>query len=235
MEIMNKTLIITDTLSGYQLARELKLENSEIETFQSPYGLLDGVPVINVKHSAQEILERYNLVISIHCKQIFPSEIVNSIRCINVHPGFNPYNRGWFPHVFSIINGLKAGVTIHEMDDQIDHGKIIVQQDCPIFSWDTSDTVYRRLLKLEYDLLISYYPIIRDGKYIAFHPIAEGNINFKKDYESLKCFNLDEVSNFRDFVNRLRALTHSEYKNAYFINESGQKVFMKIIFEIENK
>src|SRR5687768_5901648 len=83
---------------------------------------------IHLKSEFQEIIKAYDLVISLHCKQLFPAELVKAVRCINIHPGYNPYNRGWFPQVFSIINKLPAGATIHEIDEEIDHGKIIAQQ-----------------------------------------------------------------------------------------------------------
>src|ERR1035441_6956770 len=79
----------------------------------------------DIKAEYQPLLKDFGLVISLHCRQIFPQALVSGIRCINFHPGFNPHNRGWFPHVFSMINGKPAGITIHEMDEQIDHGLII--------------------------------------------------------------------------------------------------------------
>ena len=40
------------------------------------------------------IIESYQLVISVHCKQIFPKRLVENVLCINLHPGYNPFNRG---------------------------------------------------------------------------------------------------------------------------------------------
>jgi len=41
-----------------------------------------------------EIIKNYDLVFSIHCKQFFPNELVKNVKCINIHPGYNPINRG---------------------------------------------------------------------------------------------------------------------------------------------
>lgn len=227
-----QTLLITDNSSTLQIASDLASTYGEIAIFQSPGGNFPGVLQINVKKEISLIVREYDLILSLHCKQIFPRELVENVRCVNIHPGYNPYNRGWFPHVFSIINSEKAGVTIHEMDAKLDHGEIIVQKECQINSWDTSETVYSRLLEIERELLFEYYPDIRDGSYSVTMPNNhEGTINYKKDYEKLKRFDLDEVATMQTFINRLRALTHSEYKNAYFINEDGEKVFMKLTLE----
>ena len=71
--------------------------HGKIDVFQSPSGSLTGVPRLNVHKQVSNITKNYNLVMSIHCKQLFPTELVNNVRCVNVHPGLNPYNRGWFP------------------------------------------------------------------------------------------------------------------------------------------
>ena len=39
-----------------------------------------------------------------------------------------PYNRGSHPNFWSFIDKTPKGVTIHEIDDKIDNGKIIFQK-----------------------------------------------------------------------------------------------------------
>ena len=71
------------------------------------------------------LISTCDLVISAHCKKIFPASLIDSIRCVNIHPGYNPVNKGWFPQVFSILNGQIAGATIHIMTSEVDSGPII--------------------------------------------------------------------------------------------------------------
>jgi methionyl-tRNA formyltransferase len=229
-----KTLILTDNAYALGVAAELQLTYGEIDVFQSPNGPLPDIPKLDVREQIQEIITTYNAVVSIHCKQLFPAELVNAVRCVNVHPGLNPYNRGWFPQVFSIINGLKAGVTIHEMDEQIDHGPIIAQKEYTIESWDTSGSAYAKIMGLERELILETFAAIRQGSYRAVIPHIEGNINYKKDFNKLKFIDLEEEGKFRDFLNRLRALTHDDFRNAYFVDTSGRKVFVRVTLEPEN-
>jgi dTDP-4-amino-4,6-dideoxyglucose formyltransferase len=207
--------------------------HGEIDVFQSPKGPLTGVPRLNVHEQASNITKTYNLVMSIHCKQLFPPELINNVRCVNVHPGLNPYNRGWFPQVFSIINGLPSGVTIHEIDDDLDHGPIIVQKKYNIQSWDTSASAYKKIMMLENELVLKYYTSIREGSYSTTSPRKEGNINFKKDFDRLKLIDRTQRGTFGEFIDRLRALTHDDYKNAYFEDKSGAKVYLRISLETE--
>jgi len=91
----------------------------------------------DITTSHLKIIEEHDLIISAHCKQLFPAPLVHARRCINIHPGLNPHNRGWYPQVFCMLNGLPLGATIHEIDDQLDHGPIIDQLEVPLYPWDT--------------------------------------------------------------------------------------------------
>lgn len=181
-----------------------------------------------IKDNIQWILNNFELVISAHCKQIFPSELVESIRCVNVHPGLNPYNRGWFPQVFSIINGLPAGATIHEIDNELDHGPIIVQKEVKIESYDTSLTAYKKVQIAEIELLNNFLLPILKNEYEKKEVSTGGNLNLKKDFNKLCQVDLGNVDTFENHINKLRALTHGDFKNAYFIDSEGRKIFISL-------
>jgi methionyl-tRNA formyltransferase len=191
------------------------------------------LPQVDVKREWQSLVGRYGLVISLHCKQIFPADMVRAIRCVNVHPGFNPWNRGWYPQVFSIINKLPMGATIHEIDEELDHGPIIDQASIPIASHETSLDVYRRALDAEIVLLRRSLQSIVDGTYRAIAPQEEGNVNLRRDFDALREIDRDEVGTFGSFVDRLRALTHGEFRNAFFVDDEGRKVFIRCTLERE--
>ena len=72
-----------------------------------------------------------------------------------------------FPQVFSILNKKPEGVTIHEMDRELDHGSIIFQEELPIYSYDTSQDVYQRIQDKEIEMLREHLEEIVNKKYIA--------------------------------------------------------------------
>ena len=186
----------------------------------------------NVKLVGAELAEQFDMVISIHCKQLFPPKLVNGTKCLNVHPGLNPYNRGWYPQVFAIMNGMPHGATIHEIDVELDHGPIIDQQEVEILADDTSLTVYNRVLEAELNLLRKNLREILDGTYKTFHPESEGNLNMIKDFRNLLELDLDEPGDMQHFINKFRALTHGKYKNAYFMDPAtGDKIYVSINLE----
>ena len=240
----SKLLIISDNLF---LIKAFHTLSSGIEGLNVDYGcsksniaLLEepSLPVkieaVEIKKQYQDIAERYDLVFSLHCKQLFPAELVSRVKCINVHPGYNPYNRGWFPQVFSIINKLAAGATIHEIDEQLDHGSIIARKEVKVNSWDTSIDIYNRVQLLEIELLKENLPAILKGSYQTLKPEEEGNVNLKKDLNELCKLNLNEKMTMGEAIDRLRALTHGEYANGFYTDaETGSKVYVKILLEKE--
>tara|TARA_R110002012_G_scaffold320587_1_gene544628 strand:+ start:886 stop:1539 length:654 start_codon:yes stop_codon:yes gene_type:complete len=171
---------------------------------------------------------KYELVISAHCKKLFPPKLVNSFRCINIHPGLNPYNRGYYPQAFSLINKLPIGATIHEIDEELDHGPIIYQEEIEIKSTDTSFSLYNKVIKKEIELFEKNFNSIINNNYIITTPKNEGNLNLKKDFDNLCKIDLDNIDTFENHINLLKALTFDKYKNAYFIDKNGDKIYLNI-------
>jgi len=229
-----KVLVITDNeylYSNFKPLIENNYSHVKFEYMCSPGTTfkIDQLPTINVKmhDNITFIINNYQLVFSLHCNQIFPAELVDQIRCINIHPGYNPHNRGWFPHVFSIINGLPAGATIHLMDRNIDSGAIIAQREVGIEEYETSKEVYEKILNVELELIKENIKDILNNNYSVNH-VKIGNINTKKNYTDLCKLDLDKKVSMREAINILRALSHGEYKNAYFYDENGCKIYIKI-------
>ena len=190
---------------------------------------------LRLKDQGRDFYESYDLFLSLHSKQLFPTELVENHLCINVHPGLNPFNRGWFPQVFSILNGLPCGVTIHKMDAELDHGPILWQEKVPLLASDTSKDVYDRILKKELELLDAHLGDLLAGNYCLTPMPHEGSINYKADFDALCRIDRDEPATYGAVIDRLRALTHAPYENAYFIDDDGKKVYVGITLRKEDE
>lgn len=239
-----KVLVITDNKVMYDFFSNLiKSKIYEDIVFDFRYSKKNSVfsklyadsnfITVDLKNDCDSIVKEYDLVFSLHCKQLFPSELVNNVRCINIHPGLNPFNRGWFPQVFSIINKLPIGVTIHEMDEELDHGPIIVQKELEIEAWETSYDVYKRIQDLEIELLKENLLKIINNDYKAVQPNSEGNVNLKKDFNELCEIDLDKKVSYKEAIDFFRSMSFKGYKNAYFYDEEGNKIFVEIELEKE--
>lgn len=196
---------------------------------------INELKIVNVRKDVLFLYSKYQLIFSLHCKQIFPKELLTKVRCINIHPGYNPLNRGWYPQVFAINEGKPVGATIHEIDEKLDHGKIIVREKLDILPWETSKDVYERILNLEIKLLEKWLIKILSGNYETELPEFEGEVRTRKDFKQLCELKLSESVSLGEAIDRLRALTHGYYKNAYFIDKNGTKVFVSINLERDVK
>lgn len=197
------------------------LSNSELPFEVSPITL-------KTDHSA--ISGHFEIIISAHCKQLFPGELVRSARCANIHPGLNPHNRGWYPQVFSILNKKPWGATFHVIDEELDHGPIIAQTELPLYSWDTSLTAYERVQHAEATLLETHLEAFLKGHQSTSAPKEEGNINLKADFAKLCQLNLAESGTLGEHIDLLRALTHGTYKNGYFLDPAtGRRVYVQLL------
>jgi len=236
-----KIAVITDNQALFDafqdIFQELENDNLEVSYFHSRGNdsMSGDIHPIHVKSQTEYLVSDFELIISLHCKQLFPTELVKAVRCINIHPGLNPYNRGWYPQVFSLINKLPIGATIHEIDEKLDHGDIIVQEEVKQFSYDTSLSLYNRVQAKEIELIRENITEIIENTYQANQPSKEGNLNLKKDFNELRKLDLDDVGTFRQHIDILRALSHGSHKNAYFMDELGNKVFVKIDLQQEKE
>lgn len=239
---MKNILIITDNeyllnrfieiikIKGISNSLEFKFNYSfsfNNENFIKKFKNTNWIRPIKIKDEVNNLIKEYNIIFSLHCKQIFPPLLVNNVKCINIHPGLNPYNRGWFPQVFSIINSLPCGATIHEIDEYLDHGPVICQKEIKIENFDTSLSVYNKVLEAEIELLSDNILNIINFNYKTIKK-EEGNLNLKKDFDSICEIDLSNKDTFKNHINKLRALTHGEYTNAYFIDDDGSKIYLKL-------
>src|SRR5207237_10643430 len=86
-------------------------------------------------------------VLKEHMLGAFPSRIVN------IHPSLLPK----FPGLEAWKQALAAnekwtGVTVHYVDERIDHGDVIAQRKIPVMSDDTAESLHARIQEVEHVL-----------------------------------------------------------------------------------
>lgn len=238
-------LVVSDNVELTGFFRDLALQGFFHDvSFEYRYASLNktneafeaqGIHAINLKDNQiiDHIIEKFSLVFSLHCKQVFPEKLVREVKCINIHPGYNPYNRGWYPQVFSLINQLPLGATIHLMDEKIDHGKILFQEKVMLTLSDTSLTAYRKVIEVEKTLLKQHLAEIINNTCHSTTPSNEGNYNGIADFKELCQLDLNSKATLSEHLNLLRALTHGDFKNGWFINEEGKKVYVTLTLKEE--
>ncbi len=98
--------------------------------------------------------------------QILSSEILNMPKygCVNVHASLLPKYRGAAPIQWAILDGqLTTGITIMQMDEGLDTGDIIIQEEIRIPHDETAGGLHDTLAELGGDMILKALTMIEDG------------------------------------------------------------------------
>ena len=91
-------------------------------------------------------------------------------RIINIHPALipafcGPGMYGHHVHEAVLAYGAKiSGATTHFVDEQVDHGGVIMQASVPVLEDDTPDTLAARVLTVEHRILPESVSLFCAGK-----------------------------------------------------------------------
>ena len=196
----------------------------------APDRVFEG-PALRAAVMVQQVRDwRPEIIVGAFWGYILKPEVIDipAAGCINMHPGYLPYNRGMNPNVWPIVEGTPAGVTIHYVDAGIDTGDVIAQREVPVGPTDTGGTLYDRTLIEIVDLFKETWPAIRAGtapritqdQSLATHHRAV-------DVDSLDQIDLDAPTTARSLINRIRARTYDDRTYAYF-DEHGVRVYVSV-------
>ena len=86
-------------------------------------------------------------------------------RILNVHPGLLPSFPGLDAQKAALDHGVKvAGCTVHLVDDELDHGPIVLQASVPVEDDDTVATLSARILEQEHAIYPQALALLAAGK-----------------------------------------------------------------------
>jgi phosphoribosylglycinamide formyltransferase 1 len=92
--------------------------------------------------------------------QQFPAKI------LNIHPSLLPSFPGLEAQQQAFAYGVKvAGCTVHFVDEELDHGAIIVQRTVPVLDGDDEHTLAARILEQEHIAYSEAIRIVLEGKF----------------------------------------------------------------------
>ncbi len=136
------------------------------------YAEAAGIPVFEPERVRGEtFLETFrtlapDMVVLVAFGQILPAEIIEAppLGCLNVHPSLLPRYRGAAPINWALIRGeTKTGVTIMMMDEGVDSGDMLIQEETAIDSAEAFGDLSARLAKTGARLLLKAVESVKDG------------------------------------------------------------------------
>lgn len=162
---------------GIDAARQLGLEARAIPSKGIPRQEHDRQMIAALQEAGIDLicLAGYMRIISPEFIAAFPNRI------LNIHPSLLPSFPGLDAQGQALEYGAKvAGCTVHFVDEQVDHGTIIVQRTVPVLDDDTHDTLAARILEQEHQAYAEGLQRVLSGEYRI-----EGRRYIRKKFENL--------------------------------------------------
>jgi len=146
-------IVISDNPEAYALKRA---QDNQIDTMVFPYKQYN-----NKKEYEQKILNclinnNIGLIVLAGYMRLLSSRIIKEYRhrIINIHPALLPSFPGLRAQRQAIEYGVKiSGCTVHFVDEGMDTGPIILQKAVEVRQSDSEETLSKRILEYEHQLL----------------------------------------------------------------------------------
>ena len=163
-------------------------------------------------------MEDCQVFISAMYSKLIPEEYINERKCFNFHPGILPYYRGSGAFSWALINNnTHVGITLHEIDGNIDHGDIIKIVMWPIVKGDTAEALYNKGMLIIEKMFQEWFEKLLTGEYQATkQDESKARLYFRKDLDTMK-----------DLTRFVRAFTFEGKDSAYYYNSKGKKICIK--------
>lgn len=154
----NLAVVISDNKDAFALTRALKAGIPTVTVDPKAFKdrvAMDKAMIKELKDFNVEfvVLAGYMRILSAHFVRTFRHKV------LNIHPSLLPSFKGAHAIRDAFAAGVNAtGVTVHFVDEKVDHGPIIAQEALPIRKTDTLETLEARIHKLEHRM----YPVVID-------------------------------------------------------------------------
>lgn len=157
-----------------------------------------------------DMLERLHpkWVVSYNYSYIVPKKIITLLdgRIVNLHASYLPWNRGASPNFWSFMEDTPKGVSIHFMDEGLDTGDLIAQEEIGFDEGkETFRSSYESLNNRMFRLFRKIWPTLSAGKIVGKRQIGKGSFHTMKDFaELLDGETMDWDMNIAEFKRQMK-------------------------------
>jgi len=156
-----------------------------------------------------EFLETHGIdrIVCFGYGRVLSDEILDAVTGINLHWSILPYCRGPFPHIWSVLEDVPFGTSIHYLTPQVDGGDLIAQRPVEIDREEaTLQELFDRLVDASADLFGEAWPGIRYGINARLRQPMGGSSHTRRRMAPLKEFLESGAEDLQLPVFRERAL-----------------------------
>jgi len=149
----------------------------------------------------------------------------------NLHASLLPNYRGAAPINWAIINGeTKTGVSTFFIDEKIDTGAMIFQQEVKILPNETAGELHDKLMHIGSELVIKTVKNIEEDKVKTIPQIENTHINTAYKLNKENCF-IDWNDSLNNIYNKVRGL--NPYPAAWCLIKNNNEELNVKIYDVE--
>ena len=158
------TVVISDKADAFALVRARKAKIPTVVVNPKDFPDRESFDRVLVDHLRQAsvdfvVLAGFMRILSAYMIKAYPNKI------INVHPALLPAFKGAHAIEDAFELGVKTtGVTVHFVDEQVDHGVIIAQEAVNILPKDTLEKLKKRIHTVEHKIYPKVIGLLATGK-----------------------------------------------------------------------
>ena len=148
---------------------------------------------------------------------------IPKVNTFNLHYSLLPKYRGTNPVNWAIINGEnETGITFHEVSQDLDAGRIIIQESCNI---ENQDSLIKLLSKLNIVALKAFKNLVSQilSEKIEFKQQETTKQYFSKRKFDQKCeLDLEHIGTLKEHLNLLKGVSFKEDNPLAYSNNKGK-------------
>ena len=149
----------------------------------------------------------------------------------NLHASLLPNYRGAAPIHWAVINGeTKSGVTTFFIDEKIDTGEIILQEETTINDNDTTGDLHDKLMNIGSQLVIKTVELIQKGNVKAISQSITKDANLKAPKIFKETCKIDWQQPLGAIYNKIRGL--NPYPGSWSVLNNNGEVFEVKIYKV---
>jgi len=152
----------------------------------------------------------------------------------NLHASLLPNYRGAAPIHWAVINGeTKSGVTTFFIDEKIDTGKIILQEETTIDVRDITGDLHNKLMNLGSQLVVKTVELIQKGEVKTIVQKVTKDTNFEAPKIFKETCKIDWQQSLDAIYNKIRGL--NPYPGSWSVLNNNEEVFEVKIYKVRKE
>lgn len=157
-------LVVSDNQSAYALVRAKRARIKSVYINPNNFPKREAFDGEVLKHLRKEkidfvVLAGFMRILSAVLLRAYPNKI------LNIHPALLPKFKGAHAIQDAYDSGAKiTGVTVHFIDDKVDHGPIVMQESLAIRPKETLKVLEQRIHKIEHRIYPEAIDLLARGR-----------------------------------------------------------------------